>query len=163
MIGNDKLCAVVAAANAGSMWTQLKTAVAETGTIELRLDWLADDQEIRRFLERLAAKPPQATLLATCRRKAAGGRYRGSIAKQLVHLAEAIKAGCEWYDLEVESSSLCPPELVDVLLGSAKQLCSAHFFKAMPQDLKKTVAQLTQNKPAVIKLAAYCNSLADYR
>src|SRR5215831_7515035 len=163
MIGKDKLCAVVAAATAGSMWGQLKAALGETRTIELRLDWLADDAEIRRFLDRLGSKPPRATLLATCRRKVAGGRYRGSIAKQLVHLAEAIKVGCAWYDLDVETASFCPPELVDVLLGSAKQLRSAHFFKAMPRDLGETVKQLAQDKPAGIKLAAYCASLADCR
>ncbi len=90
-----------------------------TRTVELRLDWLADDREIERFLKQLAGAKRQAgaTLIATCRRREAGGRYRGSIAKQLVYLSEAVRAGCAWYDLEIESASKCPPELLDVLLG----------------------------------------------
>ncbi len=70
------------------------------------------------------------TFIATCRRREAGGRYRGTIAKQLIHLGAALRAGCEWYDLEIESASRCPCELLDVLLGEGRQICSAHFFQA---------------------------------
>jgi 3-dehydroquinate dehydratase/shikimate dehydrogenase len=163
MIGKDKICAVVAAADASAMWRQLGLAARQTSTIELRLDWLTDDREISRFLARLATRPPKATLLATCRRQSAGGRYRGSIAKQLIHLADAIRAGCAWYDLEVETASLCPPELVAVLLGQGKQLISAHFFKAMPRSLPKVAASLRKNKPDGMKIAARCDSLAECR
>src|SRR5580693_8727563 len=132
MIGKDKICAVVAAADAASMSRQLRAALRSSHTIELRLDWLADDGEIARFLRQLPPPPRNTTYLATCRRRPAGGRYRGPIGSQLVHLAEAIRAGCTWYDLEIETSSLCPPELVDVLLGQGRRLASAHFFKALP-------------------------------
>jgi 3-dehydroquinate dehydratase/shikimate dehydrogenase len=163
MIGPDKICAVVAAAGAESMWRQLVSAAKESRTIELRLDWLADDQEISRFLAKLAGKPPNATMLATCRRRSAGGRYRGSIAKQLVHLTDALRAGCAWYDLEVESASLCPPELLDVVLGQGRRLVSAHFFKAMPPSLSKVAAKLERDKPDGVKIAARCDSLRECR
>ena len=112
-----------------SMRRQLARALQETRTVELRLDWLSDDGEIADFLGQLAKRPPKATLIATCRRREAGGRYRGTIAKQLIHLADAIRAGCAWYDLEIETLRQCPPELLDVLLGDGKQLASAHFFE----------------------------------
>jgi 3-dehydroquinate dehydratase/shikimate dehydrogenase len=161
MIGKDKICAVVAARDSASMWRQFSVATRESRTIELRLDWLTDDREISRFLARLATRPGKATILATCRRRAAGGFYRGSIAKQLVHLADAVRAGCIWYDLEVESSSLCPPELLEVLLGPARQLISAHFFKGMPASLESVSKRLAATKPDGIKIAARCNSLAE--
>ena len=161
MLAKDKVCAVVAAADAASMLRQLEEALRLTRTIELRLDWLADDDEIARFLRRLSALAPQATLLATCRRRPAGGRYRGPIANQLVHLAEAIRSGCEWYDLEVETSSLCPPELLEVLLGEGKRLASAHFFKAIPQNLAAVARQLEYGNPGGIKVAAHCESLRE--
>jgi 3-dehydroquinate dehydratase / shikimate dehydrogenase len=163
MIGQDKICAVVAATRAETMWGQLTLAAKESRTIELRLDWLADDHEISRFLAKLAAAPISATLLATCRRKSAGGRYRGSIAKQIVHLADAIRAGCAWYDFEIESASLCPPELLDVTLGQGRRLVSAHFFKAMPPSLPKVAARLDRDKPDAIKIAAKCDSWRDCR
>jgi 3-dehydroquinate dehydratase/shikimate dehydrogenase len=163
MIGKDKICAVVAAADAASMFGQLREALRASRTIELRLDWLADDRQITRFLGQLQPPPRNTTFLATCRRRPAGGRYRGSIARQLVHLADAVRAGCAWYDLEIETSSLCPPELIDVLLGQARQLASAHFFRAMPTSLRKVAKQLAQHRPSGIKIAAYCESLEECR
>jgi 3-dehydroquinate dehydratase / shikimate dehydrogenase len=163
MLGRDKVCAVVAAGDAKSMHEQLRQALRRTHTAELRLDWLRDDSEIRRFTARLAASRPRAALIATCRRREAGGKYRGTIARQLVHLAEAIRAGCTWYDLEIETLRRCPPELLEVLLGAGRQLASAHFFRGMPPNLSRVATELTQSRPDAIKIAAQCNSLADCR
>ena len=165
MIGTDKICAVVAATDARSMWGQLRQALDVARTIELRLDWLSDDAEIAKFLALLRAgrttRTARATFIATCRRREAGGKFGGTIAKQLVHLAEAITAGCAWYDLEIESSSKCPPELLDVLLGEGRQIASAHFFQRRPKNLRRVAADLAHVQPAVIKIAAQCDSLAE--
>ncbi len=163
MLGRDKLCAVVAAPDARSMRRQLVRALRETSTVELRLDWLSSDAEITHFLGQLAPIRRKATVIATCRRNEAGGRYRGSIAKQLVHLAEAIRAGCIWYDLEIETVRQCPPELVDVLLGDGRQLTSAHFFRGMPANLSRVALELRRDRPDAVKIAAQCDSLADSR
>ncbi len=56
MIGRVKICAVVAAADARSMWAQVRRALGVTRTIELRLDWLSDDAEIARFLAPIACQ-----------------------------------------------------------------------------------------------------------
>jgi 3-dehydroquinate dehydratase / shikimate dehydrogenase len=166
MIGRDKICAVAAAADARSLWAQVRRALGLTRTVELRLDWLSDEAEIAKFLARLRASrrranAARATFIATCRRREAGGKFTGTIAKQLVHLAEAIRAGCDWYDLEIETSSLCPPELLDVLLGEGRQMASAHFFQRTRKNLKRVAADLARVGPAAIKIAARCDSLAD--
>jgi 3-dehydroquinate dehydratase / shikimate dehydrogenase len=161
MLGTSGICAVVAATHARSMWNQLHRPLRVTRTVELRLDWMAGDAEITRFLRRLAAHPPRATLIATCRRREAGGRYSGTIARQLVHLADAVRAGCAWYDLEIETVRQCPPELLDVMLGEGRQLTSAHFFKHMPASLPRVAAELSRGPSAAIKIAAQCNSLGD--
>ncbi len=164
MLGRDKVCAVVAALDANSMLAQLRLALRQSRTIELRLDWLPSDAEIGRFLRRLEANRSArkgATLIATCRRRVAGGRYAGTIAKQLVHLADAIRAGCAWYDLEIETVRQCPSELISVLLGEGRQLASAHFFERTPKNLSRVAAELRRDRPAAIKLAALCDSLSD--
>jgi len=163
MIARDKICAVVAAGSAQAMWQQLRNALEATKTIELRLDWLKHDSEITRFLRQLAASPPppHAVMIATCRRREGGGEYRGTIARQLIHLAEAIRAGCQWYDLEIESARLCPPELLDVLLGEGRRITSAHFFERMPANLTQVVKELAHSEPEAIKVSAHCRSLAD--
>jgi 3-dehydroquinate dehydratase / shikimate dehydrogenase len=159
MIAKDKICAVVAGRDALGMWGQLSQALRVTRTVELRLDWLSDEDELARFLVRLAKKRPRATLIATCRRRAAGGRFRGTIAQQLVHLASALRSGCAWYDLEVESSAKCPPELLEVLLGEGRRIASAHFFGRSPRNLRRVAADLGRGKPDAIKIAVQCDSL----
>ena len=166
MLGRDKVCAVVAALDANSMLAQLRLALRQSRTIELRLDWLPSDAEIGRFLRRLEANRSArngATLIATCRRRVAGGRYAGTIAKQLVHLADAIRAGCAWYDLEIETVRQCPSELISVLLGEGRQLASAHFFERTPKNLSRVAAELRRDRPEAIKIAALCDSLSDSR
>jgi 3-dehydroquinate dehydratase / shikimate dehydrogenase len=163
--GKNTICAVVAARDARAMWTQLRAAFttfrARQAAIELRLDWLKDEEEIERFLRRLALQKPNAVLIATCRRREAGGRYRGSIAKQLIYLARAVSLGCEWYDLEIETIRECPPEMREVLPGDGKCLASAHFFGRFPRHLNRVVRELEATRSDGVKIAAQCESLAD--
>jgi 3-dehydroquinate dehydratase / shikimate dehydrogenase len=161
MFNSHPICAVVAAPDASSMWRQFIRAQGLARTIELRLDWLARDREIAKFLLRLGRVRLRATCIATCRRVPAGGRYRGTIGNQLLHLAEALRSGCTWYDLEIDSASVCPPELLDVLLGEGEQMLSAHFFRAMPRHPARVLQQLSRRNPRAVKIAAWCDSLAD--
>jgi 3-dehydroquinate dehydratase / shikimate dehydrogenase len=161
VLGHDKLCAVVAASTARAMHRQLDGALQQARTIELRLDWLADDREIDQFLARLKTPRPPVTLIATLRRRPAGGRYRGTIAKQLFYLAKALRAGCQWFDIEIETVRRCPPELIDALLGEGRQLRSAHFFRRMPPELRRVAGELQRGGPDAMKIAAQCHSLGD--
>ncbi|MGH9738029.1 MAG: shikimate dehydrogenase [Candidatus Acidiferrales bacterium] len=163
MLGHDKICAVVAASHAADMRRQFRAALRETRTVELRLDWLANDREISRFLHCLPPVDRGVTLIATCRRREAGGKYAGKIASQLAHLVGAIGAGCQWYDLEIESVRRCPPGLLQVLLGQGRQLTSAHFFDRVPKNLDRVANELSGGRSDAIKIAAHCGSLRDAR
>jgi len=162
-LGSSKICAVIAATDAKAMHKQLSKALRLTRMAELRLDWLLDDAQIKIFLRHLAVTRPRATLIATCRRKRAGGKYGGTIAGQLAHLAEAIQAGCEWYDLEIETVRERSQELLDALLRPGRRLTSAHFFQRPPVDLTAVAAELAGGRSDAIKIAARCNSLTESR
>jgi 3-dehydroquinate dehydratase/shikimate dehydrogenase len=165
MISSSRICAVVAAADAKAALEQLRRALEFTRTVELRLDYLKDDAEIARFLAALAKTRVRATgkttLIATCRRVAAGGKYRGSAANQLIFLAEAISAGCTWYDLDIETASVAPRGLVDVLVGEGRQLLSAHYFREAPRNLKKVAATLAAFQPDAAKIAVQPGTIAE--
>src|SRR5579872_2029707 len=102
ILAKDRICAVVAAADAAEAMRQLAEAFELGGSIELRLDWLTGHGEIVRFLAMLGvvrATLPQfsnATLIATCRRKQAGGKFGGTIREQIGILKKAAEAGCSW-------------------------------------------------------------------
>ena len=160
MIFKNPLCAVVAARSVGGFRKQLALALRQTKTIELRIDWLSDDRAISRFLKWLASARPRAVLIATCRRREAGGVTVGVSPNNSFTWLEAVRAGCAWYDLEIETAAKCPPALLDVLLGDGKQLKSAHFFRGLPQSPKKMASALMRGEPDAIKIAAHCDSLS---
>src|SRR5256885_14440995 len=77
--GIERVCGVVAAASAREMAKQIKLVLRETPTVELRLDWLANDTERARLLDWLAEKRARrAKFISTFPRKAGGGGVAGS-------------------------------------------------------------------------------------
>ena len=109
-----RLCAVVAAEDAGAMGRQVRLALTQTPTVELRLDWLRNDNERERFLRWLARqKFAGATFIATCRRVEGGGRFTGDVRSELFWLARAREARCTWCDLELESVRKLPGRSVE--------------------------------------------------
>lgn len=127
--GIRRLCAVAAASTAAEMAAQVKAALQETPTIELRLDWLRSDRERTRLLAWIRRRRPRhATLLATCRRRAGGGRLAASVQAQLEWLKAASDAGCSWVDLEAETVRKLPPKSIPTL-GLPRILLSVHDFR----------------------------------
>ena len=100
-LGFSKICAVVAAPDARAMRMQLEEPCARRPWQNFAWIGFRMTAKLKLSFRYLATTRPRATLIATCRRREAGGLYRGSVTGQLAHLAEAIRAGCEWYDLEI--------------------------------------------------------------
>src|ERR1700761_6575324 len=167
MLFRDKICGVVAATDAAGALAQLERALRLTRTVELRLDWMQDEREIDRFLDALADRYAAGTrrrggvvaptLIATCRRVAAGGKFHGSAAEQLLFLARALRSGCTWYDLDVETAAVAPRELLDVLIGEGRRLVSAHYFKKAPGNLRGVARKLAAYGGDAVKVAAQCD------
>ena len=163
--GKDKICAVVAGRNAADAAGQLLRALRETRTVELRLDWLASRTEIRKILRRLAGTKAKrarnrVTLIATCRSRAAGGKFAGSIKDQIEILQEAGRAGCAWLDIETETAEKISKQEFAVLRSQAKLLISYHDFKKTPSSLERVRARLLRAGGDAIKIAAHAK---DYR
>jgi 3-dehydroquinate dehydratase / shikimate dehydrogenase len=160
--GVARICAVVAAASAPEMIAQLREALRETSTVELRLDWLANDSERRRFLAWLRRnRPKRAVLLATCRRRQGGGLFAGSIRAELHWLSQAAQAGCLWCDLEIETFRKLPRNSVRQHPLPGRILLSIHDFKRMPQ-LNSAVVGLGSRKDVDgIKVAGAARTIGD--
>ena len=161
VFGKDRICAVVTAATAREMMRQLRRAQRYTRTIELRLDWLRREDEIPRFLAGLRRERPRAVLMATCRRRVAGGRFRGNLAAQAAILRLAAECGCAWIDVELETTEALSPASLRKLLGPAPRLVSWHDFQATPTDLGAVLRRLERSGGDRIKIAAQCDSIGD--
>jgi len=99
-------------------------------------------------------------LIATCRRRVAGGKFAGSIKDQFEILQEAGRAGCAWLDIEIETAQKLSKREFAALKSEAKILISYHDFKRTPANLKRVTARLLRAGGAAIKIAAHAK---DYR
>jgi len=159
--GVARICAVVAALSAREMTAQLRDALRETLTVELRLDWLANDSERRSFLAWLRRnRPKRAVLLATCRRHEGGGLFPGSVEAELHWLARAAQAGCLWCDLEIETFRNLPRNSIRHLSLPRRILLSIHDFRRMP-TLRPAARLGARNEIDGIKVAGAARTIGD--
>ena len=159
--GPDRICAVVAAPTAAEMIAQIRRALPLTRTIELRLDWLKNQRETAVLLAYVPALRLRATLIATCRRREGGGRFTGSIARQLACLMAAGALGCQWCDLEIESASRIDLAKFRRFFPTSRLLVSFHDFKRTPANLTGIRSRLLATGADAVKIATECRSIAD--
>jgi 3-dehydroquinate dehydratase/shikimate dehydrogenase len=159
--GIGRICAVIAASSAREMAAELRRALNETPTAELRLDWLHSDAERRRFLAWLRRhRPRRALLLATCRRREGGGLFAGSVHDQLDWLAQARQSGCQWCDLEIETLRQLPRNSIRAYSLPRRILLSLHDFKRVPPLTSALVSQFRDQFDAC-KIAATARTTSD--
>ncbi len=169
IFGSDSLCGVIAARTASEAHRQVQRALRYTNTIEVRLDWLSSAVEIARFgqLLKKSKVPRRVTLIATCRRREAGGKFSGTPDQQLRMLRSATDAGCQWIDLEIETVEAVPPFIHMLYTGHVNRILSYHDFHSTPSnsrlsDLALRLCQIADDIGFdVIKIATKCDSLAE--
>ena len=159
--GVGRICAVVAEASAREAAVQLRHALRETPTVELRLDWLKSDSERRHFLAWLSRnRPRRAVLIATCRRREGGGLLVGSVRDGLRWLARAGDAGCLWCDLEVETLRRLPRNSLRKYGLPRRILLSLHDFRRMP-PLHAALGARWRGQVDAIKVAGTARTIVD--
>jgi 3-dehydroquinate dehydratase / shikimate dehydrogenase len=161
LFGNDRVCGVVAAETAREMIAQVRLGLRKTRTLELRLDYLRSAKERKAFLSWLRRKRPRAVFLATCRREEGGGLYRGSREGEIGLLAEAVRAGCAWCDVEIETAKHMARGALERALAPARVMVSYHDFRGTPRNLSAIVRRLERAGGHAIKVAAHCRSNAE--
>jgi 3-dehydroquinate dehydratase/shikimate dehydrogenase len=159
--GLRRICAVVAPSTAAEMSKMVRSALQQTRTVELRLDWLISDAERARFLGWLGkGRPRNATFLATCRRREGGGKFAGGVDRELYWLIQAREAGCQWCDLEVETLRKLPGQSVREYPVPPRVLLSLHDFDRTP-DLPRSMNPPARGGVDAVKIAAEARSIHD--
>ena len=90
-----RVCVAVIGSDPTEMTDKAESLARDNPFLEFRLDYLSKPAlalpRIKRFME----SHPGTVVIATCRRVASGGKFRGSIASQLDILGKALAAGCQ--------------------------------------------------------------------
>jgi 3-dehydroquinate dehydratase / shikimate dehydrogenase len=159
--GLRRICAVVAASSAREMGHQVRLALRETKTVELRLDWLRGDSERARFLRWLPANHLKGTtFIATCRRREGGGKFAGDAEQELYWLIQAREAGCEWCDLEMETYRELPEGFAREYPLPKRILLSMHDFDRTAK-LPGKISVALHGLVDAVKIAASARTISD--
>ena len=109
-----------------------------------------------------AARRPERNLIATCRRREAGGRIAGRSPSSFFISPRRFARAAPGTTLKSRRVQQCPPELARRAAGRGATAGSAHFFERMPRDLAaRRCGTAAGHGPDAIKIAAQCDSLAE--
>ena len=99
-----RVCVAVTGKDPGELIDKAESLVRDNPFLEFRLDYLPKPglafPKIRTFFEIY----PQAVVIATCRRAASGGKFKGTVPAQLEVLAKAAGAGCQLVDVDLQTA-----------------------------------------------------------
>jgi 3-dehydroquinate dehydratase/shikimate dehydrogenase len=142
------------------MGEKAELLVRDNPFLEFRLDYLSKPglalPKIKRFLE----SHPGTFVIATCRRVASGGKFRGSIVSQLDILGKAAAAGCQLIDVELETARKCKPEQLQKLRTRAALILSFHDFRAT-KKLAETLEKMLAYPADFYKIVSTATTLSD--
>ena len=155
-----RVCVAVIGSDPNEMAETAEGLVRDNPFLEFRLDYLSKPglaiPRIKRFLE----MHPGTVVIATCRRAASGGKFRGSIASQLDILAKASAAGCQLVDVELQTATKCKPSQLQKLRARGALILSFHDFRAT-KKLDETLEKMLAYPADYYKIVSTATTLAD--
>src|ERR1700688_1998816 len=155
-----RVCVALTATDPTELVDKAETLVRDNPFLEFRLDYISKPglaiPKIKHFFE----THPGVTVIATCRRVASGGRFRGSIASQLDVLAKASAIGCQLVDVELQTALKCKPAQLQKLRGRSALILSFHDFRGT-KKLDETLEKMRAFPADFYKVVGTAATLSD--
>jgi len=155
-----RVCVAVTGSDPAEMLEKDEVLVRDNTFLEFRLDYLPRPALAFAKIKQFAEYHAHVVAMATCRRVASGGKFKGSIASQLDILSKASASGCQLVDLELQSAARCKPEQLRRLRNHTALILSHHDFKAT-KDLEQTLAKMVAISADFYKIVSTATSLYD--
>jgi 3-dehydroquinate dehydratase/shikimate dehydrogenase len=150
----------VTGSDPSAMTEKAEFLVRDNPFLEFRLDYLSNPAlalpKIKRFLE----SHPGTVAIATCRRTASGGKFKGSIVSQLNLLAKAAASGCQLIDVELQTAFKCKPDQLQKLRARAGLILSFHDFRAT-KNLDDALEKMRAYPADFYKIVGTATTLSD--
>jgi 3-dehydroquinate dehydratase / shikimate dehydrogenase len=155
-----RVCVAVIGQDANEMVEKAESLVRDNPFVEFRLDYLSKPALALPRIKKFTEYYPHVVSIATCRRVASGGKFRGSIAAQLQILAKAADAGCQLVDVEVQTAARVKADNLQRLRSRAALLLSYHDFRGT-RKLEQTLQEMTRTPADFYKLVTTATTLSD--
>jgi 3-dehydroquinate dehydratase / shikimate dehydrogenase len=155
-----RVCVAVTASDASELVEKASALSRDNPFLEFRLDYLSKPglaiPKIKQFLETHAG----TVVIATCRRAASGGKFRGSIASQLEILNKASACGCQLVDVELQTAQKSKPAQLQKLRARSALILSFHDFRGT-KNPDKTLEKLRAFPADFYKVVGTATTLSD--
>ena len=163
-----KLCIAVQGASQAELFSRAESALNDSIFIEFRLDSLSKPAAALPDLKAFLTRHREMTAIATCRRKAFGGNFTGSLNSEIEILEKAATLGCHIIDLEVESAEQATrPQLAKfraaLRAAGTALLISSHDFSRTrrPDGLIQISQRIAAFEPEFVKVVSTARNLSD--
>src|SRR5271156_6924978 len=125
-----KVCVAIIGSSAGEMVERATEALRDSPFLEFRLDYLEKPLLALPKLKEFLSENTVVTAVATCRRAANGGKFKGTIAAELEVLQKACASGFHLVDLELQTAEAIKASELDKLRArGAALIVSYHDFQ----------------------------------
>ena len=155
-----RVCVAVTGSDPTELVEKAEGLVRDNTFLEFRLDYLSRPVLALPKLKRFTEYHPHVVSIATCRRAASGGKFRGSVASQLDVLTKAAGVGCQLVDLELQSALRLKPAQLQKLRSRAALILSYHDFRAT-RKLEETLAKMRAFPADYYKIVTTATTLSD--
>jgi 3-dehydroquinate dehydratase / shikimate dehydrogenase len=155
-----KLCIAVTGTDATDMIEKAEALVRDYPLIEFRLDYLKDPSSALPKLKRLLEMYSGVTAIATCRRAANGGKFKGSVAAQIGILLKAAATGCQMLDIELQAADVLKPADFERLRSKSLLILSHHDLK-QTKRLQEIFGRMREYPADLFKIVTTATSLHD--
>lgn len=147
------ICVIIGRGRHRMMLDEWKQAAeAGAGLVELRVDCLRREPDLKRILSER-----HTPVVFTARRGIDGGLWRGDEERRQRLMREAIVAGVEYVDIEMDVAAKLPRPR----FGHTKRIISYHNFKGMPDDLDEVAETMRALDPDILKLACVARTVPE--
>ncbi len=155
-----KVCVAITGKDPHEMLERAETAARDNSFLEFRLDYLLRPGLAFPKIKKFTDLHPHVFVIATCRRTAGGGKFRGSIGAQLQILAKAADNGCQLVDLELESAERLKPAVLQKLRNRAALILSYHDFRST-KKLEPILEKMAAHTSDFYKVVSTATTLSD--
>ncbi len=155
-----RLCIAVVGADAPTMVERAESLVRDNPFLELRLDYIAQPLAALPKLRNFVELHPEVTFIATCRRAANGGKFKGTLAAQIAVLRKAADLGFQLVDLELQSVESLKANDLRELYDRVGLIISHHDFKAT-KNIERQFKEMAKYPADFYKLVSTATSLHD--
>jgi 3-dehydroquinate dehydratase/shikimate dehydrogenase len=156
-----KICVAITGGNPAEMLENAEQVVRENHFVEFRLDYLPNPLAILPRLKTFLYERGEVTAIATCRRAATGGKFKGTINTELEILEKAALAGCHLVDVELQTAEhMKPAQMKQLRSSGAALIVSYHDFEAT-RDLDRIFERILPFQPEFVKIVSTAKTLSD--